>query len=131
LWGALWEGVRVGDIAPRDYIATVEKLLPSESDESLAQSIFARTATALHRYVSPAARQQLAPALEKVALARMLHADDPNLRIISFRGLRALAETPAGRAVLKDLLAGKLRVEGLELRPLDRWNMVAALIALG
>jgi aminopeptidase N len=52
------------------------------------------------------------------------------MRIIWFRGLRGVAETDKARGELKDMLSGKLAVPGVELRPLDRWNMVAALVAL-
>jgi aminopeptidase N len=131
LWGSLWEGVRVADFAPRDYIALATKLLPDEKDESLAQSIIARTATALHRYVSPELRRKLAQPLEILAIKQMTSPQlDVGLRIIWFRGLRQLAETNTGRQALKDLLSGKLTVPGVELRPLDRWNMVTALVAL-
>jgi aminopeptidase N len=61
----------------------------------------------------------------------MLHADEQDFRIIWFRGLRAIAETEQGREQLKELLSGKATVPGVELRPLDRWTMVTALIALG
>jgi aminopeptidase N len=44
--------------------------------------------------------------------------------------LRALAETNEGRLRLKHLLDGKLSVPGVEFRPLDRWNIVTALIAM-
>jgi aminopeptidase N len=61
---------------------------------------------------------------------RMLHSTEKDLRILWFRVLRAVTETPAGRGYLKDLLNGKLSVPGVELRQLDRWNLVTALIAL-
>jgi len=44
--------------------------------------------------------------------------------------LRALAETSEARGRLKDMLSGKLTIPGVELRPLDRWNMVGSLLAL-
>ena len=43
------------------------------------------------------------------------------MRISSFRALTGIAETPAGRDTLKQLLSGKLTVPGVELRQLDRW----------
>jgi aminopeptidase N len=52
------------------------------------------------------------------------------MRITWFRALRGVAETEKARGELKDMLSGKLTVPGVELRPLDRWNMVASLIAL-
>lgn len=130
LWGSLWEGVRVADLDPSQYIGLAEKLLPQETDESLTQSVVQRTVTALHRYVSSSTRAELVPALEAAARDRMQHAAEPGLRIIWFRALRAAAESQQGRQALKDLLAGKLSVPGVELRQLDRWNLVTTLIAL-
>ena len=131
LWGSLWDAVRQADLAPRSYIALAADLLPRERDESLTQSTISHLATALHRYVPEHARKDLIPSLETIAADRMVNSPDPDLRIVWFRGLRALAETPAGLDKLKALLSGQLSVSGVELRPLDRWNMVTALIALG
>jgi len=52
------------------------------------------------------------------------------MRITWFRALRGVAETAKARRQLKDMLSGKLQAPGVELRPLDRWNMVASLLAL-
>jgi len=131
LWGSLWDSVREAELDPREYIALALKLLPAERDEALAQSIIGRMTTALHRYLSPEARAQLVARAEALAYDQMIHAKEADMRIIWFRGLRGLAETPEGRARIKDLLSGKLVVPGVELRPLDRWNMVTGLIALG
>ncbi len=131
LWGALWDAVREAELAPSEYVALAERLLPAETDESLARSILAHTITTLHRYVSVWTRRQFDPAFETMAEDRMLHSPDQGLRITWFRGLRALAETPEGLGKLKALLTGHVVVPGVELRPLDRWNLVATLIAHG
>ena len=130
LWGSLWESVRVADLAPRDYVELSARLLPAQTNESLTQSVLTRTTLALHYYVPPTTRERFVFSFESMANDSMLHSQEQGLRIIWFRGLRALAETPNGRATLKALLAGKMAVPGVELRQLDRWNMVTALIAL-
>jgi aminopeptidase N len=130
LWGSLWDSVREADLAPRDFVQLVLRLLPTETDESLAQNLIGHVATALHRYVNPNARAEMVPPVEALASNQMLHSPSQDLRIIWFRALRAIAESPEGRAQLKDLLSGKLAVPGVELRPLDRWTIVTALIAL-
>jgi aminopeptidase N len=61
----------------------------------------------------------------------MLHAPTQDMRIIWFRAVRGVAQTESGRETLKELLSGKLVAPGVELRPLDRWSMVTALVALG
>jgi len=130
-WGSLWESVRRADLPPRTYIALAEKFLQAETDESLAQGILSHAITALHRYVSDDTRRQFVPVLEAAAANQMAQSPDQGLRIVWFRGLLRLAETPAGLAKLKALLNGQLSVPGVELRPLDRWSIVTALIALG
>jgi aminopeptidase N len=42
-----------------------------------------------------------------------------------------MAETPPGLAKLKEILNGSISVPGVELRALDRWNLVTALLAHG
>src|SRR5438270_300016 len=130
LWGSLWDSVREAEMDPREYIELALRLLAKEKDESLAQSIIGRTITALHRYVSPEDRKQLAPRMEALAYGQMLHSSSPDMRITWFRALRGVAETAKARRQLKDMLSGKLQAPGVELRPLDRWNMVASLLAL-
>ncbi|MGB7283307.1 MAG: M1 family aminopeptidase [Candidatus Acidiferrum sp.] len=130
LWGSLWDSVREADLAPRDFLDLALRLLPVETDEELAQSLVGHVTTGLHRYVSDAARAQIVPQAEALASDRMLHSSEQDFRIIWFRGLRAIAESRQGRAQLKDLLNGKLTVPAVDLRPLDRWTMLTALIAL-
>jgi aminopeptidase N len=129
LWGSLWDSVREAEMDPRDYINLALKNLPTEQDESLAQNIIGRTITALHRYVSPEVRTQLAPKMEALAADQMMHSPSQDMRITWFRALRGVAETAKARSELKDMLSGKLTVPGVELRPLDRWNIVEALVA--
>ena len=131
LWGALWENVRVVKSPPRAYVNLVLRDLPTENDETLARIQGAHAVTALHRYFTGESRLPLVARMEQIAYDRMLHAPTVGLRIVSFRTLSAVAETAAGRAILKQLLAGTVTVPGVTLRQLDRWNLVAALIARG
>jgi aminopeptidase N len=130
LWGSLWDSVREAEMDPREYIDLALKLLPDEKDESLAQSIIGRSIAALHRYVPAAAREQFVPKFETLAADQMLHSQSQDMRITWFRALRGVVETAPARGELKDMLSGKLVVPGVELRPLDRWNIVESLIAL-
>ena len=130
LWGSLWESVREAQLSPREYIELATRVLPAETDEALARSILARVTTALHRYVSDETRRQLVPGFERLAAEQMTQSPDVNLRIVWFRALQEFAETPLGLGQLKHLLSGQLWVPGVELRPLDRWNLVTTLVAM-
>ena len=129
LWGSLWDSVREARFAPQKYLRLTQRLLPGETDEPLAQSLTAHTVTALHRYISQQTRAELVPEFEKLAHDRMLNSQEQGLRIIWFRTFRAIAETDFGRNGLKELLNGKVQVPKVQLRPLDRWSMVTALLA--
>ena len=130
LWGALWDNVHVAQSAPASYVELVLKSLPTETDESLARIQGNRIATALHAYLSDHGRALYAPKAEAVAADRMLHAPTLNLRIVNFRTFTGIAETPQALAQLKSLLNSSLSVEGMPLKPLDRWNLIGHLIAL-
>jgi aminopeptidase N len=130
LLGALWDAVRETQMAPGEYVALVLKLLDSESDEELAQSTLARATTAFQRYLSAAQRAELAPALEALCAKRMVTAEPLGLRITFYRAFRSLATTSDARQRLKDMLAGKLTVPGMELKPLDRWQILRVLLTL-
>ncbi|QNI33306.1 ERAP1-like C-terminal domain-containing protein [Alloacidobacterium dinghuense] len=130
LWGALWDGVHVAQSPPRAYVELVLANLPQEQDETLARIQGGHATTAVQRYMSAQARSPLAMRMEAIVTHRMLSAQTTGLRIVSFRTLTAVTETDAGRATLKGLLAGKVSVPGVELRPLDRWNLVEKLILL-
>jgi len=131
LWGSLWDSVRQAELAPRDYANLPSRLLPAERDESLTQSILVRATTALHHYLSDDARNELLPEFETAAANQMAQSPELGLRIVWFRGFVRLARTPSGLAKLKALLDGQMSIPGIDLRPLDRWNIVTALIASG
>lgn len=128
-WGAAWDGVREMQLAPSVYIRLAIRALPTETDESLTQSVLAHVTTAYEHYLSTSQINALAPDLEALLDQRMQSATDLSLRILYYRAFRSIATTPAALARLKNLLAGKSEVPGLEIKPLDRWTMIATLIA--
>jgi aminopeptidase N len=131
LWGSLWESVREAQLDPRTYVEAAARLLPGESDGNLLRSVLARVTTALHRYVGDETRRRLVPTWEAMASEQMIHSQNPDLRITWFRALQGFAETPQGLGKLKDLLSGELELPDVDLRSLDRWNIVTTLLAMG
>ena len=130
LWGSLWDSVREAELAPRDFLGLALRLVPAEQDEALAQNLIAHVITGLHRYVNTNTRTAIVPTAEALAADQMMHSPQQDLRIIWFRALRGVAENSAARVQLKGLLSGQASVPGVELRPLDRWSMVTAILAL-
>lgn len=129
IWGSLWDSVRFAELAPREYLSVALENTAQEPDEALVQSIGGNAAYALHHYVGASARAQDSPQFEKTALDRMMSSSTQSLRIMWFRTLRSVAETPLGLNALKDLLGGKISIPDVKLRSLDRWTMVAVLLA--
>jgi aminopeptidase N len=129
LWGALWDAVREAEMNPRDYIALVLKALPNESDLELTQSLLDRATRAFERYLLTTEQNAIAPQIESFFFDRMMNAGEVDLRITYFRAFRSAATTAEARNRLKDLLSGKTRAPGVEIKPLDRWRIVAALLA--
>lgn len=129
LWGALWDGVREMQMAPSDYVRLAIRALPEEYDEALTQSILGRLTIAFQRYLTDGPRASLASDLEAMLEHCMQDAPDLNLRILHYRAFRAMATTSAALSVMKSILAGQTRVPGLEIKPVDRWIMIAALLA--
>jgi aminopeptidase N len=131
LWGSVWDSVRFAALAPRDYLSVALRNLPSETDEMLVRSLGARSTTALHRYVNPGTRSKFVPGFESLAIDKMIHASQQDLRIMWFRTLVGVSTTAVALEELKALLNGKASIPGAQFRALDRWNMAATLIAQG
>lgn len=129
LWGALWDSVREAEMNPNDYISLVMKTLPTENDEELTQSLLDRTSRSFQRYLPPQRQAAIAPQLEALFFDRMTKAAELGLRITYFRAFRNVAMTANARKQLKEILAGMTVVPGIELKPLDRWQIVRTLLA--
>jgi len=131
LWGALWEAVREGELAPEDYLALILHASPRENDEDLLQCLLERAGRTYQRYLSPAQQSTWLSRIEAQWAAGMMEARSLGARILYFRAFRAHATTSTGRHRLKTLLAGEQIPPGIELRPLDRWRILAGLLAAG
>jgi aminopeptidase N len=129
LWGALWDSVREAELSPADYIALVLKTLPTENDEELTQTLLTRTGTAFQRYLSLKQQTAIAPQLESLCFDRMAQAKEIGLRITYFRAFRSVTTTYNARQRLKEILSGKLRIPGIEIKPADRWQIIRVLLA--
>jgi aminopeptidase N len=130
LWGALWDNVHVAQTSPSSYVELTLKSLSSETDEALSRIQGGHVSTALHTYMSETERAKYVPRVEAILSERMVHAPAAGLRIVSYRTFTGVAETPHALGQIKSLLNGNLTIEGMPLRPLDRWNLIGHLIAM-
>lgn len=128
---ALWENVRKADFAPSRFARLALLDLDHEDDESISRILGGHLSTSFHAYISQNGGSGLRASAYEVTRRRMLEAPTLGMRIVSFRTFVSLADEPRAWNDLNDLLAGRLTIPGLELRPLDRWNMVSKLISSG
>jgi len=131
LWGGLWDAVREAEMAPREFITLVMKSLQTEDDESLTQTLLSRAILAYQKYLSSHDQRLIGPMFERFTQDRMLKSATLGMRVTYFRAFRSIATTPDARTVLKSLLSGKLTIPDMELKPLDRWQIITALISAG
>jgi aminopeptidase N len=130
LWGALWDSVRESRMRPADYASLSVHYLPFETDPELAIAILGRLRTTYTSYLSETQRTPLAARLEDMLIGQIVGSPSTDLRIASFRALVAVSTTNKAINVFKDLLAGNMSIAGVPLKQRDRWNLIAALIAL-
>jgi aminopeptidase N len=130
LWGAVWDSVRESRMPPAEYADLAARFVLGERDPELAISILSHLRTTYTLYLSEAQRATYADRIENLFLSMMVGSQAADLRISGFRGLVALGTTTRARGFLKDLLEGNLSVPGVPLKERDRWNVIAALMAL-
>ncbi|MEZ5429505.1 MAG: M1 family aminopeptidase [Pyrinomonadaceae bacterium] len=158
MWGALWDSVRFYELAPEEYVKLVIRNIPVERDESTIATLLNRVSTAMTYYLSepsavavgsgaikknssadgkseanPSAvadGSDLSARLENLLVEKMRNASTLGQRVTFYRSFVSNASTENARRVLKDILDGKLKIQNLELKTKDRFDIVARLIVL-
>ena len=131
LWGALWDEVRAARLDPARYVRAALLALPTEQDVQIAPVIVGRMTRATQDYLSPAARAELLPQVERALRA----AADDTMRAYGIRKSHldawiAIAASPAALTGVDSLL-DRAEAAGAPLRAPTRWAAVTALVARG
>jgi len=114
------------------FVEAAVRELPRERDEQIADAVLGRASTALTLYLASAEAAAVAPAWERLLLARADDAALPyGMRKASLDALAATVRTDAGRTALRDFLAERRKFDGKAVQQPTRWSMVGALLALG
>ncbi|MGV9503681.1 aminopeptidase N [Streptomyces sp. NPDC003642] len=131
-WSALWNMTRDALLPARDFVELVLRFAGGESEIGVLQMLHAWAESALAHYSAPARRETTARLLAEGA-RRELHAagagSEQQLAWARFFARTATAE--ADFDLLRDLLAGTVTVEGLELDQELRWAFLEPLAAHG
>jgi aminopeptidase N len=129
LWGALWDLVREGRLAPERFVALALREGPREHDPQIAGGILARLERATLAYLSDAQRDSLLPTIERTLDGVVTDGTRPyDIRKAHLDALIGIAGTRATLDRLDALLDGT-RVAGEALRAPTRWAIVTTLLA--
>ncbi|MDX3234852.1 aminopeptidase N [Streptomyces sp. ME03-5709C] len=131
-WSAVWNMTRDGLMPARDYLGLVLRFAGAETDIGVLQGLHTQARTALNDYAAPSWREQGARELADGAL-RELRAAAPGSghQLAWARFHAAVAGGDEGRDVLRGLLDGTEKIDGLEVDQELRWTFLEALAAAG
>ncbi|GAA4801250.1 aminopeptidase N [Streptomyces ziwulingensis] len=131
-WSALWNMTRDALLPARDFVDLVLRFAGRESDIGVLQMLHAWVDSAVTHYAAPDWRGTGARLLAEGAL-RELRAAEPGgeHQLAWARFLAATATTEGDLALLRGLLAGTEKVDGLDVDQELRWVFLEPLAAHG
>ncbi|GAA2826978.1 aminopeptidase N [Kitasatospora sp. CM 4170] len=131
-WSAVWNLTRDGLMPARDYIALVLRFAGQESNIGVLQSLHAQAKGAVDLYADPAWRGEGGRLLADGALRELRAAAPGSDHQLAWA--RFLAQTANGSehlGLVRGLLAGTARIDGLDVDQELRWSLWLALAAAG
>ncbi|MFJ4678281.1 aminopeptidase N [Kitasatospora sp. NPDC088783] len=131
-WSAVWNLTRDGLMPTRDYLDLVLRFAGRESDVGVLQSLHQQAGIALAVYADPARRAEYGTALAECALRELERAAPGSDHQLAWaRFLADTAERADHLRLLRGLLDGTDRIDGLTVDQELRWNFWLALAAHG
>ncbi|MFI2608576.1 aminopeptidase N [Kitasatospora sp. NPDC018619] len=131
-WSAVWNLTRDGLVPARDYVALVLRFAGQEGNIGVLQSLHAQAKTAVDLYADPAWRGEGGRLLADGALRELREAVPGSDHQLAWA--RFLAQTAGGAehlGLVRGLLSGSARIDGLEVDQDLRWALWLALASAG
>ncbi|MFF3074777.1 aminopeptidase N [Kitasatospora sp. NPDC057936] len=131
-WSAVWNLTRDGLMPARDYVALVLRFAGQEGNIGVLQSLHTQAKTAVDLYADPAWRAEGGRLLADGALRELRGAVPGSDHQLAWA--RFLAQTAGGAehlGLVRGLLAGSARIDGLDVDQELRWALWLALAAAG
>ncbi|MEV7021116.1 aminopeptidase N [Kitasatospora sp. NPDC093558] len=131
-WSAVWNLTRDGLMPARDYVALVLRFAGQEGNIGVLQSLHAQAKAAVDLYADPAWRAEGGRLLADGALRELRGAVPASDHQLAWA--RFLAQTAGGAehlGLVRGLLAGSARIDGLDVDQDLRWSLWLALAAAG
>ncbi|MEV7868994.1 aminopeptidase N [Streptomyces sp. NPDC088124] len=131
-WSALWNLTRDALMPARDFIGLVFRHAGRESDIGVLQMLHAWARSALTHYAAPAWREEGALLLAQGALSELRTAEPGSQHQLTWaRFFAAVAESESDLQLLRGLLAGTAKIDGLSVDQELRWAFLEPLAAHG
>ncbi|MER7758248.1 aminopeptidase N [Streptomyces sp. NPDC097619] len=131
-WSALWNLTRDGLMPARDFVALVLAFAGRESDVGVLQMLHTQAGGAITHYAAPAWREEGSRQLAAGALRELRGAEPGSEHQLTWaRFFAASATTDEDFGLLRGLLDGTARIDGLEVDQELRWDLLAPLTAHG
>ena len=132
VWGAAWDATRDAETRPSDYLSLVLGNIAAETESTTIRTTLTQLMTTAKSYVDPAKRPEtvasVATALWELARAAAA-GSDAQFQFVKF--FAAMASSEAHAAVLRDLLDGRLELDGLNVDTDLAWELLEGLVVIG
>jgi aminopeptidase N len=113
------------------FVDAVLRALPHEGVQQNANLLVGYLRDAYWRFLLPAARERLAPTVERTLRDGMARASSASAKATYFNGFRSMALTPGGVAFLARVWARREKIPGLTLAETDEASMALDLAVRG
>ncbi|GAA1922771.1 aminopeptidase N [Streptomyces durmitorensis] len=131
-WSALWSLTRDGLMPARDFIGLVLRFAGRESDIGVLQMLHSWADSALTFYAAPEWREEGGRALAEGALRELRIAEPGSQNQLTWaRFFAAVASSEADLQLLRTLLEGTAKIDGLDVDQELRWAFLGPLAAHG
>jgi aminopeptidase N len=131
-WSALWNLTRDALLPSGDFLALVRRFGGAETEIGVLQMVHAWAGIALDHFTPHGRREAARAALAEAARAELRQAPPGGDHQLAWaRFLATLAASESELALLEGLLAGRERIEGLEVDQELRWAFLLPLAASG
>ncbi|MBT2386696.1 aminopeptidase N [Streptomyces sp. ISL-11] len=131
-WSALWNLTRDGLMPARDFLDLVERFAGNETEIGVLQMVQTWARTALVHYAAPRWRTRGGRSLADRALRELRQAEPGSGHQLAWvRFFAQLAGTESDLQLLRGLLDGSGKIDGLEVDQELRWAFLGTLAARG
>jgi len=132
VWGAAWDATRDAETRPSDYISLVLGNIAAETESTTIRTTLTQLLTTARSYVDPARRRETIASVG-TALWELARAAEPgsDAQFQFAKFFAAIASTGAHAAVLRDLLDGRLELDGLKIDTDLAWELLEGIVVIG